>query len=135
MRLTIDSFAWIELIRGSRHGITTRDFVEAAEACFTPSIVLAEVAYRCLRDGFRDSAIRQELGAMAEASTIVPIDDALALAAASATVELRERAAAERLRPPGLGDGLVLATARETGSRLLTGDPHFRRLPETLWLG
>lgn len=72
---------------------------------------------------------------MAESSTIVPIDSDIAIAASTATTELRERANAQRLGPPGLGDGIVLATARRAESRLLTGDPHFRGLPETSWLG
>lgn len=134
MRLTIDSYAWIELIRGSHLGIKTQRLIEATEECFTPAVVLAEVAHRCLRDGFDEGDVRGELAAMAEASATVPIDSELALAASRATQELRERAAVARLRPPGLGDGLILATARQTDSRLLTGDPHFRGLRETFWL-
>jgi hypothetical protein len=53
---------------------------------------------------------------------------------ARATVELRQAAHSARLQIPGLAEGLVLATARVAHSKLLTGDPHFRPLPETLWL-
>jgi len=49
--------------------------------------------------------------------------------------ELMSKARKEGLERPGLGDALILATARVTQSRLLTGDPHFRGLKETLWLG
>jgi predicted nucleic acid-binding protein len=135
LRLTIDSFAWIELIRGTRLGIEAKDLIEAAEVSFTPAVVVAEVAHRCLRDGFDEHRIRQELAGMTEASALVPIDTELAIAAARATRELRERAKVQGLRGPGLGDGLVLATARRAESRLLTGDPHFRGLRETVWLG
>ena len=134
MRLTIDSFAWVELIGQTRLGVKSKDLMEAAEACFTPAIVLAEVAHKCLRDGFDEPQIQQELRAMVESSAVVPIGPELAVDAASATRELRELAKAQRLSPPGLGDGLVLATARRTGSRLLTGDAHFRELRETVWL-
>ncbi len=72
---------------------------------------------------------------MTEASALVPITPDLAIAASAATKELRERAALRRLRPAGLADGLILATARLTESQLLTGDLHFRDLRETLWLG
>ena len=72
---------------------------------------------------------------MTEASALVPITPALAIAASAATKELSERAAVLRLRPAGLADGLILATARMTESQLLTGDVRFRNLPETLWLG
>ncbi|MGI0132337.1 MAG: PIN domain-containing protein [Thermoplasmata archaeon] len=134
MRLTVDSFAWIELIRGTRLGRQAGELINRAEQCFTPAIVLAEVAHRCLRDGLDESLAVQELRAMTESSTITPIDSDLAVAASLAATELQERARAQRLRRPGLGDGLVLATARTTASQLLTGDPHFRGLPETVWL-
>lgn len=135
MRLTIDSFAWIELIRGTPLGIATRARIEAADECFTPAIVLAEVAHRCRRDTLGERQIERELTAMTEASALVPITPDLAIAASAATKELRERAALRRLRPAGLADGLILATARLTESQLLTGDLHFRDLRETLWLG
>jgi predicted nucleic acid-binding protein len=135
LRLTIDSLAWIELILGARLRIETRERIEAAESCFTPSIVLADVPHRCLRDGFGEPLMRRELQAISESSEGLPIDSDLAIAASSATMELRERANAQRLRPPGLGDGLVLASARRTDSRLLTGDPRFRGRRETIWLG
>ncbi|EQD35042.1 PilT protein domain protein [mine drainage metagenome] len=135
MRLTIDSYAWIEVIRGSPLGTATRARIEAAGACFTPAIALAEVGHRCRRDGFGDRQIEHELTAMTEASVLVPITSGLATAASSATEELRERVRSLRLRPAGLTDGLILATARGAESQLLTGDPHFRGLREILWLG
>ena len=135
LRLTIDSFAWIELIRGTPLGIEAKRLVEGAESCFTPAIVLAEVAHRCLWDGFEKPLMQLELRAILESSRVVPIDPDLAMDASAATTELRKRAEELRLRPPGLADGLILATARRMASRLLTSDPHFRGLGVTLWLG
>jgi predicted nucleic acid-binding protein len=135
LRLTVDSFAWIELIRGTSLGIATKTHIEMADACFTPAIVLAEVAHRCRQDGLEDRQIERELTAMTEASSLVPVTSALAMTASWATEELRARARTLRLRPAGLADGLVLATARETGSHLLTGDPHFQGLRDIVWLG
>lgn len=135
MDLTIDSFAWIELIRGTHLGIESKRLIDAADRCFTPAIVLAEVAHRCLRDGLGEPLVQQELRAIGESSRVVPIDPELAIAASKAATELRRHAAARRLAAPGLGDGLVLATARKYRSRVLTGDVHFQGLRETLWLG
>lgn len=134
MRLTIDSFAWIELIRKSPLGERAKDLMEETETCFTPAIVLAEVAHRCLKDGMRSELVSKELSAMSEASEIVAIDAALALSASQATEELRSRSRALGLPPPGLGDGLVLATSRRTSAPILTGDRHFENLPEAHWL-
>jgi predicted nucleic acid-binding protein len=133
--LTIDSFAWIELIRGSDLGAEVRRGMEAADRCYTPSIVLAEVGARCFRDGMSELRILEKLTAIAESSDVVPIRPRVAAAAGPATEELRAWAKSRHLSTPGLGDGLVLATARSTGSRVLTGDLHFQALRETAWVG
>ncbi len=135
MRLTLDSFAWIEIIRGTSLGSVAKGQVEGSDACFTPAIVLAEVAHRCRRDGLPGSRIEGELKAMCEASAVVPITPKLVSIAASVTEELRERATLRGLRPAGLADGLILASARGVHSQLLTGDPHFEGLTETRWIG
>ena len=116
MNLTIDTFAWAEMIRGSELATTARAAMERAEVCLTPSIVLAEIAALCLRDGFEKRVVEVELEAIREASVIVPIDQRLAVDGAQAAAELRSRARARGLPLPGLADGLTLATARGSGS-------------------
>lgn len=135
MRLTIDSYAWIEQIAGTRTGAAARAKMEAATECFVPAIVLAEVAAKLNLNRWSDADILAELQAMTEAAELVQITPPLAVAAAHAAGELRARAAAARGSRPGLGDGLVLASARSTESRVLTGDPHFVGLTETEWVG
>lgn len=134
MALTIDSYAWIELIRGTPVGSRARVLIDSADRAYTPAVVLAEVAHRCLRDGLPERVVRQELRSISEASMVIPIDITISTAASKATTELRQRARSFRLPLPGLADGLVLATARAAGASLLTGDSHFRDLPETVWL-
>lgn len=124
----------MELLRGTRLGDAARREIDRAETCLTPAIVLAEVALRRLRDGGTEPEVARELRAICEASQLVPVDRSIALAGARAREELRATARAQNLPAPGLGDGLVLATTRRFASRLLTGDRHFRTLPETLWL-
>jgi len=132
--LTIDTFAWLEVIRGTPAGATAQSAMLGAEESLTPSIVLAEVAGACHRTGLTDDQVAQELAAIREASTIVPIDDSVAISAVHRLDELRSRARQRRLALPGIGDALILATAREHRARLLTGDPHFQDLPETVWI-
>jgi len=134
LNLTIDTFAWIELIRGTPAGTKVRTTIQGADETFTPSIVLAEVAGACHRTGLSDDIVALELSAIREASTLVPIDSGIAIGATHAFDELRSLARERRIPLPGLADALILATAREGRSRLLTGDLHFRDLPETVWL-
>ncbi len=134
MNLTVDTFAWVEIFRGTPLGRRAQALMNEAEDCFTPSVALAEVASIAVRSGLSDALILNELRLVAESSRIVPIDGQLAVVAARALVELRESARARGLATPGLSDALVLATARVLGAKLLTGDPHFQSYRETLWL-
>lgn len=134
LNLTIDTFAWVEILRGTPLGRRAQGFMNEAEDCFTPSVALAEVASVAVRSGLSDAQIRDELRFVAEGSRIVPIDGRLAVVAARALPELRESARARGLRTPGLSDALVLATARVLGAKLLTGDRHFHSCSETVWL-
>jgi predicted nucleic acid-binding protein len=133
--LTIDTFAWAELIRGSTLASRAREEMEQADLCLTPSIVMAEVASMCVRDRFDDRTIEGELESIRESSVIVPIDDSIAISGAHVVEELRANARARRVPLPGLADALVLATARKLHSGLLSGAAHFRDCPETVWLG
>ncbi len=134
MNLTIDTFAWLELIRGTPAGERVRTTIRESDQTLTPSIVLAEVAGACHRAGFSDGLVAQELSAIREASTIIPIHSGLAIAAAHALDELRSRSRPRKIPLPGLADALILATARESEGRLLTGDLHFQDFPETVWV-
>ena len=135
MSLTIDTFAWAEMIRGGPLASRARNSMEQAELCLTPSIVMAEVASTCVRDRFDDRRVEDELASMRESSVIVPIDDWIAIRGALIVEELRASARARRIPLPGLADALILATAQKSHSRLLSGDDHFRDRPETVWLG
>ena len=134
MSLTIDSWAWVEVIRGTAAGKVAQGEMEGADDCYTPAIVLAEVASVLLRGGIGSANAARELRGIREASQLVPTDERLALAGARAAEELRDRARERGLPSPDLADGLILATARRTGTQLLTGDSHFAGLPEVCWL-
>lgn len=134
MNLTIDTFAWVEILRDSRAGRAARDAIDSAELCYTPSIVVAEFANACARSGLSDGEIAEELRGLSEATHVVPIETDIAVEACHALVELRLRARRNNRRMPGLSDGLVLATARLRESSILSGDPHFEGLPETVWM-
>jgi len=36
--------------------------------------------------------------------------------------------------PPSLADAIILATARILDAKVVTGDQHFRGLPNVIWL-
>lgn len=108
--------------------------MEKADDVFTPTIVLAELARKYIREGVDTGILRTWLQGISEATQIFPIDIELSVLSAKAAVELSSKARREGIESPGLGDALVLATARMVDGKVLTGDPHFKGLEETVWL-
>ena len=121
----VDAYAWIEYLDGTARGARVRDFIEDPHnVSITSSITLAEVVSKFARKG-RD--IKLALTAMEDNSTIQPADASLGRLAGEVHAEIKRK-----VRDFGLADAFVLATARSKLSKVLTGDPHFKSLPETV---
>jgi predicted nucleic acid-binding protein len=135
LRIVVDSWAWVEILKLSEEGKEAKALLEEADEVFTPSLALAELARKYLREGVGAALLRRWLQGISEATEVCQIDIELAIESARVHSELSAKAQREKLGRPGLGDALMLATARATGAKLLTGDPHFKGLPETAWLG
>ncbi len=100
-----------------------RDIVEiSGSTIITSPITLAEVVSKFLRKG-KDP--KPAIMALESNSTIPPVEPALAKIAGEVHAEERKRHS-----DFGLADAFVLATARSKSSKILTGDPHFKGLPE-----
>jgi predicted nucleic acid-binding protein len=125
--IVLDSYAWIEYFLGSETGETVRGHLKT-EQVITPSIVLAEVARKYLKQQMKESEVLRRLIFISANSEIAEINTSLSLSAASAYSELLEKARAEKLKKPSLADGIVLATGRAFKATILTGDEHFRGL-------
>jgi len=129
-----DSYAWIEYFLGSDSGRIVKEYVDAGELV-TPSIVLAEVARKYLREGMKEEDVARRLSFIEFNSTVKEIDSELSIAAARAYLELLERAKTEGLKKPSLADGIVLAIGRILKAKIITGDEHFRGLDEVVYIG
>lgn len=134
MKIIVDSYAWIEIFAGTAKGESATKVMDDAEELYTPDVVLAEIARKYRREGFDRTVIEKRLDRIAEASQVVSIDKNVALASASAFFDLREEAKRKGLGEPGLFDAIILGTTRALSAKVLTGDPHFKDLSETLWL-
>lgn len=135
MKTVVDSWAWVELFKGSASGKKAKEQMERSDEVFTPSLVLAELARKYSGEGEEPATVRRWLQTVIEATQVVQIDVGLAEESARASMQLVEKARKEGLEKPGLGDAIVLATAKVSQARVLTGDPHFGGLSETLWVG
>ncbi len=135
MIVIVDSFAWIEFLTGSVHEGRVREALSRADVVATPDLVLAEVARKLARSRVDQDVIRQKIRDISTLSEVVPITVDVAVGVFEAESELRRSARARRLDPPGLSDSVILSMARTLQGSVLTGDPHFKGLPETDWLG
>jgi predicted nucleic acid-binding protein len=130
----IDSYAWIEHFIGSEKGQKVDEILQTADEVYSPDIVLAEIARKYVREGIEPKLVDQRLNEITEASNIICLDAKLAATAAKAFMEMEANAKRHKLNQPSLFDAIVLATGRLLESKILTGDQHFRNMPETIWL-
>jgi len=135
VKIVIDTYAWIEFFIGSEKGRRVKEIVERADEVYTPGTVLAEIARKYVREGADDNTVDARLEVITAASNIAHVDAKLALEAARCYLELAAKARKTKLNLPSLFDAIVLATGRSLKSKIVTGDEHFRNLPETVWVG
>ena len=119
--IVLDSFAWIEYFNGTSAGERVRGLLENGLAV-TPAIVVAELSEKYRR-------LNREFGSKYDfvraRTSIIPLEEELARAAGELNFERKKR-----VKGWGMADSIVLATARRSGSKIITGDPHFKDLSE-----
>jgi predicted nucleic acid-binding protein len=112
----LDSFAWIEYFIGSQRGSRVREYIEGEGPLYTPSICLTEIKSRYLKEG-KDPTDRINL--ILDRSLIITIDKDIALAAA----DIKQKHKLHTM------DALVYASSQLKKLTLVTGDQHFKELP------
>jgi len=130
----VDTYAWIELFLGTAKGERTKRLISEAEEVRTPDIVLAEISRKYHREALDPQSLRARSETISSTTIVTGIDTNLAVRAGPIYLELVEKAKREHLNSPSLFDAIVLATTREYDSSVVTGDEHFRDLPETIFL-
>jgi predicted nucleic acid-binding protein len=120
--IVIDSSGWIEFFTD---GVLADEYAARMRnlaGVITPVIVLYEVYKRLKRELGEDDAI-VAVSAM-QRSTVVPLDQELALTAADLSLE----------HSLAMADAIVLATARRYRAELITSDRDFEHIPEVVFL-
>lgn len=134
VKIVIDAYIWIEIFIGSDCGKKAMEIIQKADEIYTPDIVIAEIARKYLREGVKEDIIIERLTTIEKSSEIVSIDKNIAIESAKCYLELVERAKARHLKSPSLFDAIILATARILGAKIITGDEHFKRIDEVIWM-
>lgn len=123
MTVLIDSWAWIEYLRGSKPGEKVKEYVEDEVDVVVSTINIAEVYRWILR--YYDERVAEEIRiAIGERSMIIEVSEEIAVQAAHIKHD----------KGWGLGDSIIYATAKREGAKVLTGDPDFKGLDDVIFL-
>ena len=114
----VDSSAWLEYLADGPNAGEFAAAIETVRTLVVPTIVISEVVRRLDAQGRR--AIIPDVLAQMRQATIVPLDDQLAVDAA--TLGRRQGLA--------LADSVVYATTQAVGGTLWTQDEDFKALPK-----
>lgn len=118
MSNVVDSSAWLEYLADGPNAGEFAAAIETVRTLVVPTIVISEVVRRLDAQGRR--AIIPDVLAQMRQATIVPLDDQLAIDAA--TLGRRQGLA--------LADSIVYATTQAVGGTLWTQDEDFKALPK-----
>lgn len=110
----------MEYFRGTLRTSDARWIIDTG-ANSTPTVVLAELKKKYVADGLL--GFESDLATIKTKSSIAPLYEETALLAG----EVKARS---KVPDIGIVDCILIALARQTGMKVLTGDKHFVGLPE-----
>jgi predicted nucleic acid-binding protein len=116
----VDSSGWLEYLTEDAKAGSFASYLESGGPVVVPAMVLFEV-YRHLAK-HRGKALADRFAAQALQHQVVPMDEAIALAAANYGLQ-------HRLSP---ANAIVYATARVCNTQLVTSNTHFRGLEDVV---
>ncbi len=127
MDYLLDTHAWIEYVDGSQKGQTVQALFESADNSFaTVEPCLAEIRYWCARKNRDFGAF---LAVIRTNSSILPMS-------AEEWIESGEEKFEQRKKTKDIGliDCALLVKQRKTGAKIVSGDPHFEKMKNIVFL-
>ena len=128
MKYVIDSYAWVEYFMGTEAGEKVKPIIESQEEKITPTICLAEVYAKTLKTESKELAEKQR-AFIKEKSALSSLDEATAVESAKIQTTLKKE-----INGWGLADSIVYATALLKKAEVITGDQHFKKLENILFI-
>ena len=116
-----DSYAWVEYFRGTEEGSAAREYIENKSNA-TCSISLAELSEKYKRE---NKDFSEDFDFIVSKSEIIGLSADIALAAGAINFENKKKT-----KNWGMSDSIILATARISNAKVVTGDEHFRNFNE-----
>lgn len=126
--ILVDTWAWIEMMKGSRQGEYVRTVILNNPNLFISILTIYELRYRIEQLKDSESAI-SIINKITEQVEIIPVDTRIAML--GGIIKLGQCQGKTKM---GAVDCMILATARLHGLKILSGDKHFNGLEETIIL-
>ncbi len=123
MRCIVDSSAWIEYLSGSNAGEKVNEILKKGEIYIIPIIISEVVGY--VKRRRRDAETAYE--SMIKNAKIIDITPRIAKEAGLLHAEMKEKS----IDFP-FADALILCSARENKTRIITADNHFKSFKEAI---
>jgi len=124
-KYVLDAYAWVEYLIGTQAGAKVASILEAENnEVYTCAVTVAEVVSKTAREG-RDFKVAYDV--LISNSRIIDVDDEISKEAGMLHAEMRKAS-----KDFGLADAYVLAVAMRVHSKILTGDPHFKDVEDTI---
>jgi predicted nucleic acid-binding protein len=128
--IIFDAYAWVEYALDTPKAERVAELLESASEAITPASVLAELKESMLRQGIRAPVMNRILTYIRSRTTVVGIDSTVAELAGE--INFTQKRA---IKNWGMLDSFVYATAKVRRGTVLTGDPHFKRLKDVVYIG
>ena len=124
--MILDTWAWVEMFEQSRVGLQIRSQLPSA-GIYASALTLAEIVVWCERNGKNPEIC---LRAIKGTASILDATSQNCEAAGTNFGMLRKIV-------PGIGmvDVIIYTQATMNGFELVTGDPHFKKLPNVRFVG
>lgn len=125
-KILLDSWAWVEYLRGGERGRKVRSEIERSIGVYTHLVTVAELTSKLKREGIDPEVAWRAVTSISKAVTPNTVD-AKNVGLLHAEIKIR--------RPNfSLADAFVLHGARKLGARVLTGDPDFQGIKEAIMI-
>ena len=123
--ILIDSSGWIEFFSDGKNADKYPEYVLSAkkETHITSSVIIYEV-FKCIKSVFNDEKAIQAIASILGNTTLVAIDDVLAIAAADISIT----------HQLGMADATIKATADRYHAKIITSDGDFQEFSSVVFI-
>lgn len=130
MRYVVDSYSWIDYLSGNIAGEKVKEYIENPDNEIITNILnIAEISSFFERENVKTDKREESFNVIISTSRIYNFDPEF-----SKEAGLLHGIIKRKINNFGLIDSFVLLTARKLNAKIITGDEHFKRMKEAVFI-